>query len=298
MSKTSERDAKPTFPEHIHNIRGQLARRDMISYDGILSNAPQIAPLSAYALTIGLLLATGHATGVFNAIGYLGGWIHVHPDPPAILVQGMIRQSGYIALAVIVFTLALHVLRIPRSNIAQPVLTKRPWKVFAVACLATFLGFGALAIISGGNNIVFPQADDHSALYSLSNVVDAFRAGITEEICLLALPVLFLRAARRPWAEVVIVLTVIRWSFHAYYGIPSLGLMIWAVAVLLLFRYTCSILPIIAEPVLFDLKFPAMGDVIPIVMASLIAAAAVYGLIVVVNAIDWSPKPKRQSATI
>lgn len=297
MSKSNTRDEKPTFREHIHNIREQLTRRDMISHDGILRNAPQIAPFSAYALTLGLFLATGHATGVFNAIGYLGGWIHIHPNPPAILVQGMIRQSGYIALAVIVFTLTLHVLRIPCDSIAQPVLTKRSWKVFAVACLATFLGFGAMAIISSGDDIAFPQPDDHSALYSLSNVVAAFRAGITEEICLLALPVLFLRAARRPWTEVIIVLTVIRWSFHAYYGIPSLGLMIWAVAVLLLFRYTCSILPIIAEHILFDLKFPAMGNVLPIVMASLIAAAAVYGLIVVINAIDPSPKHKRQNVT-
>ncbi|WP_288782474.1 hypothetical protein [uncultured Kocuria sp.] len=296
MSKSNTRDEKPTFREHIHNIRGQLALRDIISHDGILRSAPQMAPLTAYALTIGLFFATGHATGVYNAIGYLGGWIHVSQDPPAILVQGMIRQSGYIAFALIVFVLTLHVLRIPRGNIAQPVLTKRSWKVFAVACLATFLGFGALAIISGGDSVAFPQPDDRSAIYSLSNVVDAFRAGITEEICLMALPVLFLRAARRPWTEIIIVLTVIRWSFHAYYGIPSLGLMIWAAAVILLFRYTCSILPIIAEHILFDLKFPAMGDTMPLIMGSLIAAAAIYGIYAVSNSIDPSPNNKRSKA--
>lgn len=298
MSKSNTRGENPTFREHIHNIREQLARRDIISHDGILSNAPQIAPLSAYALTIGLFFATGHATGVYNAIGYLAGWTHISQDPPATLVQGTIRHIGTIALAIIVFAFTLRVLRIQRPNIIQPVLTKRSWKVFAAACAATFLGLGALAVISGGDPVAFPQPDDHSVLYSLSNVVDAFHAGITEEICLMALPVLFLRAARRPWTEIIIVLTVIRWSFHVYYGIPSLGLMIWAAAVILLFRYTGSILPIIAEHILFDLKFPAMGDTMLTVMASLFAVAAIYGIYAVANSIDPSSNNKRSQAAV
>lgn len=299
MPKADDSAYNPPFREWIQNIRAELTKRDTISRDGILHNAPSMSALSAYALTVGLFFATGHATGVYNAIGYLGGWLHVAHDPPVLLTQGMIQQVGYISVALIAFTLALRVLHIRRNELIQPVVTKRSWKVFAAACTATLLGFGAAAMLAAGTSLSYPHADDHSWVYIISTIVDAFRAGITEEICLLALPVLFLRTAGRSWTEIIIALTVIRWSFHAYYGPASIGLMLWAAAVLILFRYTRSVIPIIAEHVVNDLKLPVLifSDGLVTLMIVVLAGIAVYGIWAVGVSVDPSIRAKKPSKT-
>lgn len=70
----------------------------------------------------------------------------------------------------------------------------------------------------------------------LDGLAGAVRAAVTEEIVVVAVPVLLLRAAgRRIGPLVIVVLLAARLSYHLYYGWGALGVLVWAALFLWLY---------------------------------------------------------------
>ncbi len=63
---------------------------------------------------------------------------------------------------------------------------------------------------------------------AVDGVLSASRAAVTEEVVVVALPVMLLRAAGvRIGPLVVVILLAARLSYHLYYGWGSLGVLLW-----------------------------------------------------------------------
>jgi len=72
----------------------------------------------------------------------------------------------------------------------------------------------------------------------------SFAAGPAEEFVLLGLVLVGLRFVGLRWINVLIAAVVLRVLFHAYYGVPALGLVVWAgLMVLLARRFGIWVLP-------------------------------------------------------
>lgn len=80
----------------------------------------------------------------------------------------------------------------------------------------------------------------------------SLNAGIVEELVVLGFVVTTLRQARRPLWELVLVALVLRGTYHIYYGVGVLGILIWASVFVWLYLRTRSLLPIVAVHVVWD----------------------------------------------
>jgi membrane protease YdiL (CAAX protease family) len=75
-------------------------------------------------------------------------------------------------------------------------------------------------------------------------VAIGLNAGIVEELVVLGFVVVTLRQARRPWWEVTLVALVLRGSYHVYYGVGVIGILIWASLFYWTYLRTRSLLPL------------------------------------------------------
>jgi hypothetical protein len=106
------------------------------------------------------------------------------------------------------------------------------------------LGFGA----SAGLNLIFgstanqlPTQPIYDPVLNVLNIVTTGMAGPTEELVLLALVVVALRATGHSWAVVTIAAVALRVPFHLYYGWAAIGLAVWAALMVVLYRRTGAI---------------------------------------------------------
>ena len=64
-------------------------------------------------------------------------------------------------------------------------------------------------------------------------------SGAVEEIIVLAVPVVALRAAGHRWPTILITAVLLRTAFHVYYGVIAIpGHLVWALALALLYIAT------------------------------------------------------------
>lgn len=77
------------------------------------------------------------------------------------------------------------------------------------------------------------------------SVIEAGLAGPAEELALLLLVVTVLRVAGYSWPVVIIAAVAVRIPFHMYYGWGAIGMAIWPVLMVVLYRRTGAILAII-----------------------------------------------------
>lgn len=236
--------------------------RDVIGPNYFVGRA--FSPGLAYALVIGLFIGSGYLDGaiaageaLFSGADYSGSYTYA----------GAWRSAAWMVLAVTVWVMVKHLLL--ASPAARPHhVTQRRDTVLAV-CLYALLIFVCFGLMNGlgallGYDPSFPYPEHPSGEYITAKVFSAAAAGFTEEVFLLALPVLLLRSARRSWTEIVVVLALLRISFHIYYGIAVAGLLPWAVIVVFMFRYTQSVWPLILAHSMTDLVASALqfgGDI-------------------------------------
>lgn len=230
--------------------------RDVIApgwFSGIFTG---LKPWQAYAGVIGLYVASGYLKGLVMA------WrlVLFHPE---LKLKSDLQYLGETleniargAAAVMLLWLAIRWLR-PRGPVVGPV--RRNWlnfhRVGLLSVATLVLGSVCAGVIAGlvGETGLYPAPEQHSTMEAVERLTSALVAGPCEEICLLALPVLLLRAAGRGWWEITTVLVLVRLSFHAYYGWSCLGFAVWAALAVMLFRYTQSVLPMILVHSLRDL---------------------------------------------
>lgn len=230
--------------------------RDMISPGYFAGRA--FSPGLAYALVLGLYVGSGYLHGTVAAVVSLSTGAS-YAD--TYTYEGLWRSVAAIVLAVTVWIMVTHLL-LPVPATRPRHLTQRRDAMLALFLytIATLIGTALMGLLGSllGYDPEFPSADHPSGEYVAASVASSAAAGFREEVFLLALPVLLLRCARRGWTEIVVVLAVLRISFHIYYGAAVVGMLPWAVGAVLLFRYTQSVWPLIAAHSLWDLAASAL----------------------------------------
>ncbi|MGP5342114.1 CPBP family glutamic-type intramembrane protease [Glutamicibacter arilaitensis] len=134
-------------------------------------------------------------------------------------------------------------------------------KTFAVAILATGAGFAAVQVLTTITILVnldlprmnFPHPEVETTAALVLSIIDGAMAGPTEEIALMGLVVVSLRKAGQGWPTIVAVAVLVRVPFHMYYGWEAIGLAVWAVLIVLLYRRTNCLLGIVLEHVAWNI---------------------------------------------
>lgn len=228
-----------------------LRARDIIGADYFTAR-PFTAPV-AYLLMLGLYMGSGYAEATVAAVQYLRTGV---TSPRAFGIQDVFDNVGWIVMAVCVWVMVTRLLVSPDASRARHRFQRRDaWLVVSLDALVSFLSFMLVAGIAYlvGSGGVYPAVSDPSPEYLAGFFASLAAAGFLEEIFLLALPVLLLRSARRGWGEIVVVLAVLRLSFHIYYGVPAVGLLLWAVLAVFFFRYTQAVWPLVLSHSMLDL---------------------------------------------
>lgn len=228
-----------------------LRARDVID-DGYFATRPFTAPV-AYLLVLGLYLGSGFGKATVAAVNYLRNGV---ANPQAFEVEDVFDSVGWIVMAVCVWVMFTRMLVSPDASRTRHRFHGRDaWLVVALDTLASFLSFTIVGLIAHlvGSGGVYPAVPDPSPEYLAGFFASLAAAGFKEEIFLLGLPVLLLRSARRGWSEIVVVLAILRLSFHIYYGVPAAGLVVWAVLAVFFFRYTQAVWPLVLSHSMLDL---------------------------------------------
>ena len=91
----------------------------------------------------------------------------------------------------------------------------------------------------------FPWAEPTDAGAEAMLIYDSMLGGAVEELIVLAVPVVALRAAGHRWPTILITAALLRTAFHVYYGAIAIpGHLIWALALALLYIATGRIWPL------------------------------------------------------
>lgn len=100
--------------------------------------------------------------------------------------------------------------------------------------------------------------------YLVYATANSLNAGLVEEIVVVAFVVVTLRQARRPWWEVCTVALILRCSYHTYYGVGVVGILVWASVFLWLYVRTRKLLVLMTVHFVWDAcaflahRFPAV----------------------------------------
>ncbi|MGP5001830.1 CPBP family intramembrane glutamic endopeptidase [Glutamicibacter ardleyensis] len=164
----------------------------------------------------------------------------------------LVEKSAIVACAVLAF-LIFRGKRPPRPRMSVSI------KTYFLATLATTIGFLALVPLGLFFGAMGFESLDHYPERAIDGVwplaLETLRgamAGPTEEIVLMALVVVALRRAGQNWWIIILVANIVRVPFHLYYGWEAIGLAVWATLIVLLYKRTNSLIPIIAEHAIWN----------------------------------------------
>lgn len=136
-------------------------------------------------------------------------------------------------------------------------------KTFPVSYIAVLLGFIAASLMSRLFQLTGHTFDDEELsdpLLAALTIINAGMAGPAEELALLALVVVALRATGHGWTIVLIAAAAVRVPFHLYYGWGAFGFSVWACLIVLLYKRTGAIVAIILGHATFN-----MANYIPVI---------------------------------
>jgi hypothetical protein len=153
------------------------------------------------------------------------------------------------------------------AGLAWPVPGPRParqvvgWTLCGFLALCLFSAWATWMQGSGAGPWTRSAGTPPEPWQVLDGLASAVRAAVTEEIVVVAVPVLLLRAAgRRIGPLVIVVLLAARLSYHLYYGWGSLGVLVWAPLFLWLYIARETLWPLIAAHVVFDGLIAGLGQ--------------------------------------
>ena len=208
--------------------------------------------MRAYSVVF-LLYVVGWGYGLAGALAYLSRPTQTesHVSAAGAFVDSALVLGTDVGVLALVFCIArMGGLGAADLGLNLPADERSRWRDLDIVLLywASLVAAGLVANVLGGGQYPFARG----TWAALPAVLLALGAGPTEELALLALPVVLLRQAREPVWRGALVLVSVRLSFHIYYGIGVLGLSVWAVVVLALFLRTGRALPLIVAHSLFD----------------------------------------------
>lgn len=213
-----------------------------------------VPPWMAWFWVLGLYIVGGWAGGTYNAIRFLLGDL---ATPPVMSWPQVGRMAVHSIPPLVAAGLGLGACAKVGATAARlGLLPENGWRTIAidgviVSLLAwsSKISFTIGFSIGGSENA---QNSTGSTYARVANIIHGTAAGIGEEVAILAVPVVILRAARQPWWAIVVAATALRLSFHTYYGWGTLGLTVWALTSLALFVATRRLLPLIVAHVLWN----------------------------------------------
>jgi membrane protease YdiL (CAAX protease family) len=240
---------------------------------------PETAPISARRayLEVLLVFVAFFGAGILAAGFSLGGALPTTNGGWGLFVPNAFDQLAQAGLALTVVALLLRNRGVSRQAFGLDVPRREngSWAVGQSLRVATWavtaLIAGSLvtsALATGGYNLPAHLKAPFLAYAAASSL----NAGVVEEVVVLGFVVTTIRQARRPLAEVVLMALVLRASYHIYYGVGVLGILIWGSVFIWLYLRTRSLLPIIAVHVGWDATV-FMGQRWPV--------AIMFGLLIV-----------------
>jgi hypothetical protein len=196
-------------------------------------------------LAIVMLFAIGWGLPAIQAVAILVGI----PYEPAPLTTEHLAEAIVTKAAVIVG--AIFIIRYFRRHSScdavRPSLRVAGF-TFAGAFAATLIGFSAgrlIALLPNLSWMSYPPVESPTMATHVLRMVLSGLAGPSEELALMALVVIALRTSGYGWRTVLVVAVLVRVPFHLYYGWGAIGLALWAVLIVGLYRRTGALTAII-----------------------------------------------------
>lgn len=263
MTTTQHRTQRPRTKAQIRERRRALTTlRRLDTPLGITPGALQTAfpriptwtlALIAAALIAALYIIGGWWNGTLNAIevmlhGYAGGTFALAP-----VLRELARAIITItACLLLLWLLARHTGHTPTDVGLHRPAGARPRSSLTITILAlgivniSFMTGQLFGLIPGIPEMIqYPNPPAPTPGQALVRGIDTMLSGASEELALLALPVVLLRALRTPWWAIALVTVALRAPFHLYYGIALVpGLIAWPILMVILFAATGRIWPI------------------------------------------------------
>jgi hypothetical protein len=239
----------------------------------------------AYMAAAALYLLSGYADAIVPAITQINQQ-HAPKHTDSFYTQEIVTLTATALAGVLLYRLLRVALGVRFSDPdptqlskTRRVIGRSAFYVLFVVIAGSLPHTGMAALL--GTESSYPQLDQETPVSVAHTFVHAATSGFNEELFLVALPVLLLRAGRRPWWEIITLLTVVRMSFHLYYGWPVLGMLPWALGAILIYRYTHSIAPLIIGHAFFDVSVFSIrmitSDEALLIFPALVLIAAAIG---------------------
>jgi len=245
---------------------------------------PRISARRAY-LEVLLVFAAFFGAGILAAGFSLGNALPTTNGGWGLFVPNAFDQLAQAGLAVTVVVLLLRNRGVSRQafGLKVPRRENGKWAIGQSLRVATWavtaLIVGSLVtseLATGGYNLPTHVRAPFLAYAAASSL----NAGVVEEVVVLGFVVTTLRQARRPFGEVLLLALVLRASYHIYYGVGVVGILVWASVFIWLYLRTRSLLPIMAVHVAWDAT---------VFMAQRWPVANVIGLLIVVAMLIAAP---------
>ncbi len=208
-------------------------------------------PALAFVTAVGSLLQLAFHEP--SDASYVHDLLPGHPWPSAVVAT---------AATLVEFSpplLAVYLLRLSGGGRAVMGLDRSAPRADLARCLKLMLltyvpGFLLVAVISAltGQHNEVAHAIPPNAAYLLPLLVSAVGAGVVEEIVVLGY--LIHRLEQRGWSptRILIAATVVRASYHLYYGWGTIGIALWGALSVLLYRRRPRLLTFVVLHVLWD----------------------------------------------
>ncbi|MCG7308008.1 CPBP family intramembrane glutamic endopeptidase [Brachybacterium sp. ACRRE] len=217
-----------------------------------LPDGAHISPVLAWVVVLGLY-GVKWWRGIINAAEYLQ--THEGPDPITLWDSALYlgEALAMLALGVIVLGALADAVKLPRAAVGLEPSTYSGWRL--AACL-----YGAwtvanlvqvvISILTSSVPIMpprghYPTPVHTSAAAGLVDIPASALSGAVEELVVLAIPVVALRAAGYRWLTVYAVAVILRCAFHIYYGVSAIpGFVVWSLLLVMLYHLFGRIWPL------------------------------------------------------
>lgn len=194
------------------------------------------------------------------------------------------RVSLELGLQAVAVVVAVPLLRREAPTWTRPVRPGMRWvselRAFGLGLTAIFAGSTALKLLGW-----LPHPHLENSWSGGPGLVAVLLAGPAEEVVVLVLPVVFMRAAKWPWWAVITAMLALRLAYHVYYGFPVIGFSVWAVAMIFIYLRAHAVIGLIVAHSYWDL-IAMFGGRWPAVAAALFSVTAlsllVWGIVSVI----------------
>jgi hypothetical protein len=208
-----------------------------------------VRPRWAYVI-VAVTYGVGFGLGVWRAFGYL---LSASTRTRIQTATGFTDNDFISAyLASLALVVAIRLLNLEAPTWARPVDPGTRWRTelraFGLASVCIAVGLGTSTILL--DMPAYPRGTGSGA--ARADLLSGLLAGPAEEIVVLVVPLVLLRAARWPWWAVITAAVVLRLLYHVYYGPAAAGLALWALGMIAVYLHTHAILGLVLAHSWYD----------------------------------------------